>query len=388
MTRGGTAVAVTGRGACTPAGDGVAALWSGLRRATATMRRITHFSTEAAALGSAGFVPGPGEEPDAPERTLDLATRSVAEASRDAGSPPTHRTALVLGTTEPGEVGLPTGDGAQPPPDRFFAGLLAARCAARFPAFGEALTVASASASGAVGIAVGRDMVLAGDADTVFVGGADALVETAFHGLSSLRTLSPEGCRPFTRVRRGIGVSEGAGMLHLEPLDRARRRGAYVHALLAGAAVTNATDHLATPRAAGIRLAVEQALADAGLDPDAVDLINVHGPGPGRATEWRSTRCARCSGPALPRIPIVSTKSVLWHLQGAAGAVEALACVLSLEHATLTPTRVTGEPDPAFADLDLVPAARPAPGLRTALSISCGLGGLNAALVFTKGSHA
>lgn len=376
-----TEIAVTGRGACSPAGTGVASLWTGLCEKTANMREIEHFETSGATLNRAGFLDGPAEHPEAPDRALELASRAGSEAVGEAGLTGVHELALVLGTTEPGEPGAPSADTA-----RYFPGLLASRCGARVGGIDESITVASASASGAVSIALGRDLLLAGDAAAVLAGGADAIVDTAFLGLNSLRTLGPSGCRPFSRQRRGIGVSEGAGMMVLEPVDVARQRGAPVRAVLAGAAVTNATGHLATPGSAGVRIAVEQALEDAGVAPGEVDLINAHGPGTRQGDRVEIEALREVFGAELAQVPIVSSKSVLWHLQGAAGAVEALACVLCLGHGAITPTRIVDELDPSCADLDLVaePAARPAPGLRTALSISCGLGGLNAALVFKK----
>ncbi|GAB3213765.1 beta-ketoacyl-[acyl-carrier-protein] synthase family protein [Marinactinospora endophytica] len=371
-----TETVVTGRGACSPAGPDVHSLWRGLCEKRACIRDIEHFDTSTASLHRAGFVPGPDERPDSPGRTLELAVRAARQAVREAAPPPSHRTAVVLGSTEP----TTTDGGTQ----GLFPGLLASRCAEALSVTGEAVTVASASASGALGISMGRDMLRAGDADTVLAGGADAVTETAFLGLNSLRTLSPHGCRPFTRDRRGIGVSEGAGLLHLERRDSAEARGARVHAVLAGAGVTNMTDHLATPRATGVRVAVERALVDAGMDPDEVDLVNAHGPGTRQGDRVEIEALREVFGARTAEIPVVSSKSVLWHLQGAAGAIEALICVLCLERDAITPTRITGALDPAYADLDLVDhdGARPAPRLRAALSVSCGLGGLNVALLF------
>lgn len=208
----------------------------------------------------------------------------------------------------------------------------------------------------------------------------------AFLGLNSLRTLGPEGCRPFSTERRGIGVSEGAAVLRLEPYDEAAPHTATPLAVLAGCGLTNATGHLAAPGADGIELAVRLALADAGLAPDDIDFVNTHGPGTRRGDTAEIEALRAVFGPRLSSIPVNSVKGVLWHLQGGAGAVEAMACVLSLAHGAVTPTWGAEPVDPICADLDLVleDGPRRLPGLRTALSVSCGLGGMNTALIFRR----
>lgn len=368
-------LAVTGLGVCSPGGVGTEALWNALNTGRAHRPPLTGFDTTGATLRKAGKVPGTAGGGDGRWRVLDLAEQAAAEAL--AGMPEELRknTAVVLGTTDPGEV--PSANGR-------FAGELAGASAGRLGLAGEAITVASASASGAVAVAVGRDLVAVGDAPAALVGGADAVTETAFWGLNSLRTLGPHGCRPFSAERRGIGVSEGAALLRLEPLDQAVARGAPVKAVLAGCGLTNATDHLAAPRAEGIELAVRRALADAELDPGQIDLINAHGPGTRQGDRTEIAALRTVFGARLREVPVVSVKGVLWHLQGGAGAVEALACVLFLHHRMVSPTWASDPVDPSYLDLDLVTEERPraVPGLRTALTVSCGLGGMNTALVF------
>ncbi|MFD9792920.1 beta-ketoacyl synthase N-terminal-like domain-containing protein [Streptomyces sp. NPDC059070] len=373
MSGTGGGVAVTGLGVCSPAGVGVDALWEALATGKAHHPPITGFDAGGATLEAAGRVPGTG--PDGVWRALDLAETAVREALDGVDDAGRERAALVLGTTDPGVV---------PPRPGHFTGDLAAACAERTGLGGEALTVANASASGAAAIAVARDLVAAGDAPLALVGGADAVTDMAFLGLNSLRTLGPQGCRPFSTERRGIGLSEGAAVLRLEPLGASD--GAPPLAVLAGCGLTNATGHLAAPGADGIELAVRLALADAGLEPDDIDFVNTHGPGTRRGDTAEIAALRAVFGARLTAIPVNSVKGVLWHLQGGAGAVEAMACVLSLAHRAVTPTWGARPVDPVCADLDLVldDGPRPLPGLGTALTVSCGLGGMNTALVFRR----
>ncbi|PKV89484.1 beta-ketoacyl synthase N-terminal-like domain-containing protein [Streptomyces sp. TLI_146] len=366
-------VAVTGLGVCGPGGVGVPALWEALATGKAHHPPLTGFDASGATLGAAGRVPG-HTEGDGVWRALDLAETAVREALDDVDR---EHLALVLGTTDPGVV---------PPRDGHFTGDLAGACAERTGLGGEALTIANASASGAAAIAVARDLVALGEAPAAVVGGADAVTDMAFLGLNSLRTLGPEGCRPFSTERRGIGVSEGAAVLRLEPYDEAAPHTATPLAVLAGCGLTNATGHLAAPGADGIELAVRLALADAGLAPDDIDFVNTHGPGTRRGDTAEIEALRAVFGPRLSSIPVNSVKGVLWHLQGGAGAVEAMACVLSLAHGAVTPTWGAEPVDPICADLDLVleDGPRRLPGLRTALSVSCGLGGMNTALIFRR----
>ncbi|WP_445397698.1 beta-ketoacyl synthase N-terminal-like domain-containing protein [Streptomyces sp. LE64] len=366
-------VAVTGLGVCSPGGVGVPALWEALATGEAHRPPVTAFDATGATLKAAGRVPGHSGG-DGVWRALDLAETAVREALDGIDR---QRVALVLGTTDPGVV---------PPRPGYFTGDLAGACAERTGLGGEALTIANASASGAAAIAVARDLVALGEAPAVVVGGADAVTDLAFLGLNSLRTLGPEGCRPFSTQRRGIGVSEGAAVLRLEPFHGTGPGGTAPLAVLAGCGLTNATGHLAAPGADGIELAIRLALADARLSPEDVDFVNTHGPGTRRGDTAEIAALRAVFGPRLSEIPVNSVKGVLWHLQGGAGAVEAMACVLSLVHEAVTPTWGAEPVDPICADLDLVleNAPRPLPGLRTALSVSCGLGGMNTALVFRR----
>ncbi|MFE3618073.1 beta-ketoacyl synthase N-terminal-like domain-containing protein [Streptomyces anulatus] len=370
------AVAITGMGVCSPGGVGVPALWQALCCGESHRPPITEFDVAGATVRSAGRVPGHAVDENG-WRVLDLAETAVRESLSDIDDAVLARTALVLGTTDPGAV---------PPRAGHLTGDLAAACAERIGLGGEAISVASASAAGATAIGIARDLIVSGAAPAVVVGGADAVTDMAFLGLNSLRTLGPEGCRPFSSQRRGIGLSEGAAVLRLEPLDGPREGSESPKAVLAGCGLTNATGHLAAPGAEGIELSVRLALDDAGMTPEDIDFVNTHGPGTRRGDDAEIAALRSVFGTRLSSIPVNSVKGVLWHLQGGAGSVEALACVLSLAHQAITPTWGAEPVDPSYSDLDLVggTTSRPVPGLRTAVTISCGLGGMNSALVIRR----
>jgi 3-oxoacyl-[acyl-carrier-protein] synthase II len=376
---------VTGIGVVGPCGHGPEALWRALMSGGSDRRAITHFPTHGSQLATAGLVPGEEHRAGAPNRVLELLMAAADEALADAGIEDRVDVALVAATTDAGGNALATGrvtDARSPlqQPAAAFGGWLAPRAAEQLGLRGQALTISTASASGGCALCVAQDLLAAGDARTVLVAGADCVTESAFHGLRSLRTLSAEGCRPFNAERRGIGISEGAAALVLETAVAGPHRPAY--AQLAGCATSNVTSHLVSPSAHGIAHALAAALAAAEIDPSTVELINAHGSGT-RAGDLAEVEALRSLfGGRIGTIAIMSAKGTLGHWQGAAGVVEALACVLSLSRHVITPAHGAEPIDDAWSDLDIVLAPRPAK-LRTAVSISSGLGGVNAAAVFT-----
>ncbi len=352
---------VTGLGVLGPCGRGTEALWRSLLSGSSNRRKIAHFETHGSAAARAGLVPGEEGRAGDPERLLELTLAAAGDALADAGLAGAREAALVVGTTDADACGL------------------AERAAERLSLRGEAIVVGAASASGGSALCVARDMLAAGDAETVVAVGADRVTQSAFHGLRALRTLSAEGCRPFSAERRGIAVSEGAAAMVLQGEGQSGASSP-PQARLRGCGSSNATDSLAVSGVAGIAGALEAALADARLDRDEVDLVNAHGPGTRQGDVVEVEALRSVFGEGLPGVALVSTKGVLWHWQGAAGIVEALACVLSIAKGTVTPTHGAAPLDQAWHDLDLVLEPRRAHP-RVAVSISCGLGGINTAAV-------
>jgi 3-oxoacyl-[acyl-carrier-protein] synthase II len=224
---------------------------------------------------------------------------------------------------------------------------------------GQSFQVGSACASGAHGVGLAARMIQYGDAEAVVCGGTEAtLTEFAAASFTNMQALSPSGIsRPFDRRRDGFVMGEGAGVLVLEDAESAAARGATVLAEIAGYGSTTDAHHLTAPDPSGTPAsrAIELCLADAGAGPDDIDYINAHGTSTqlNDAAETVAIRRALGEEPAH-RIPISSTKSSIGHLLGAAGAVEAVATVRTLQTRVIAPTLGLEEPDPEL-DLDYVP---------------------------------
>ncbi len=249
----------------------------------------------------------------------------------------------------------------------------------------------SACASGAEAIALALDLLRLGRADIVVAGGADAAVlPLPLAGFAAMRALStredqPEAAsRPYDKGRDGFVLGEGAGVLVLEWESAAVARGAHIHAVLAGSAITSDAHHVAAPdpTGAGAARAVTLALRDANLTTTDVIHINAHATSTPAGDVAEATALRVALGDALNSIPVSATKSSTGHLLGAAGAVEAVFAVLALTNQLAPATRNLDDPDDAI-DLDVVriePRELPAEG--AAISTSFGFGGHNAALIF------
>jgi 3-oxoacyl-[acyl-carrier-protein] synthase II len=254
---------------------------------------------------------------------------------------------------------------------------------------GQSFGVVSACASGAHAIGSALRMVQYGDAEAVVCGGTEAaLTDFAFACFGNMQALSPSGIsRPFDRRRDGFVMGEGAGVLVLEEAEAAAARGATVLAEIAGYGSTTDAHHLTAPEPTGgpASRAIELAMRDAGAEPSEVDYINAHGTSTPLNDAAETFAIKRALGEQATRIPVSSTKSSIGHLLGAAGAVEAVATVRTLQTGVIAPTLGYEEPDPEL-DLDYVPGeSRPLitgnghPPL--ALSNSFAFGGHNVALV-------
>jgi 3-oxoacyl-[acyl-carrier-protein] synthase II len=241
--------------------------------------------------------------------------------------------------------------------------------------------IANACASGTNAIGHGFECVRAGRYERVLTGGYDAISELVFVGFDSLQASTPEKCRPFDRHRTGMVLGEGAAILALENLEAARARGAPVLAEIIGYGISTDNFHMTQPNPSGSgpRQAMEQALHSARLSAEAVDYINAHG----TATPFNDSAEGRAIAELFGRVPVSSTKGMMGHSLGAAGAVEAIFCLLALQHQFL-PANINFQSPDEDVDLDIVAnEARPAP-LRTVLSNSFGFGGTNASIVMQK----
>ena len=252
--------------------------------------------------------------------------------------------------------------------------------------YGPRATFSTACSSSALAIAAASDAIRRGQARIAIAVGTDQLCRLTYAGFDALQALDPEPCRPFDRGRRGLTLGEGAAALVLEDLTHARARGARARAVVRGHATTADAHHVTAPHpeGEGARRALSGALADAGLPPEAVDYVNAHGSGTPQNDEVEVAALRAVFAQHTTRLAISSSKSQVGHCLAAAGAVEAVITVLALESGVLPPTVNLREPDPAWADLDLVPAPGRRALLGVAISSSYGFGGHNVSLVLAR----
>jgi 3-oxoacyl-[acyl-carrier-protein] synthase II len=275
---------------------------------------------------------------------------------------------------------------------KYLPNMVAAHISLTLNARGPNSTITTACAAGTQAVGEGFRLIARGDADLVLAGGADSRIDpllllayAALGALSQAHRPPTEVSRPFDRQRDGFVLGEGAGVLLLEELDRAKKRGApiYAEVLGLGSSFDAYSVTKPDPDAGGAARAIEWALQEAKVDRRDVDYINAHGTST-RLNDLMETRAVkRVFGESAKMLPLSSIKSMVGHLIGAAGAVEAAALALTLRDGVLPPTINQTDPDPA-CDLDYVPNHAREKKVRTAVSTSFGFGGQNAALVMRR----
>jgi 3-oxoacyl-[acyl-carrier-protein] synthase II len=241
--------------------------------------------------------------------------------------------------------------------------------------------IANACASGTNAIGHAFECVRSGKYERVLTGGYDAISELVFVGFDSLQAATPEKCRPFDRDRSGMVLGEGAALLALENLDSAQKRGAKILAEIIGYGISTDNHHLTQPHPSGSgpRRAMEQALQSAGRDPADIDYINAHG----TATPFNDAAEGKAIAELFGQVPVSSTKSMIGHSLGAAGAIEAVVCLIALREQFL-PANINFEnPDPQIP-LNIVANRSREAKIDIVLSNSFGFGGTNASLLLEK----
>jgi nodulation protein E len=249
---------------------------------------------------------------------------------------------------------------------------------------GPTYTVSTACSSSNHAIGQAFWMVRSGAARMAIAGGSEAVFSLGFlKAWEAMRVVSPDTCRPFSRDRRGLILGDGGAMLVLEPLDDARARGSKIYAEIVGFGMSSDAFHITQPSPEGAARAMRAALVDGGISPAEIGYINAHGTAT-QANDATETSAIRAVfGRHAERLAVSSTKSMHGHTLGAAGAIEAAATLLALQHGLLPPTANYNEPDPA-CDLDVIPNRARSAQAEFALSNSFAFGGLNAVLAFKK----
>jgi len=240
--------------------------------------------------------------------------------------------------------------------------------------------IVAACSSSTIAIGRGVEAIRSGRADVVLAGGTDALSRLTYSGFNLLRLMDPVPCRPFDRSRNGMNIGEGAGILVLEELERARRRGAPIYAELAGHSLACEAFHPTAPEPEGrpVAAVVSLALRDAGINPDEVDHINAHGTATPQNDVAEARGFRRVFDERVAGIPVTSIKSMIGHCLGAAGAVEAAALALTVARGVIPPTIHHADGDCA---VDVVANQAREQRVRCAVSTSLGFGGNDSAIV-------
>jgi 3-oxoacyl-[acyl-carrier-protein] synthase II len=404
-------VVITGLGAVTPLGLSVEETWQRILRGESGIQRIERFDPSDLPVQIAGEVRGfvLGDWVDAKtarqmamfsQYALEAAGQAWRDAGLDSGAIDPARAAVVIGTGAGGMATiLETHELAQR------RGLLrisphfmtifphnmpAYHLAQAFRFLGPSLTVSTACATGAQAIGEAAEMIRNGAADIALAGGTEYCVFPLFiasfavqRAASTWNDRPEEASRPFDAERHGFVVGEGAGIVVLEALEHAQARGARIYAELLGYASSNDGYHpiAPDPEGSGAARAIRAALADACVGPEDVDYINAHAASTPLGDRAETLAIKAVFGERAYRIPISSTKSMIGHLMGAAGAVESIVTILSIRDAIVHPTRNYRYPDPE-CDLDYVPEGPRRHTIRVALKNSLGLGGQNCCLVF------
>jgi len=249
---------------------------------------------------------------------------------------------------------------------------------------GPVYTVSTACSSANHAIGQAFWMVRHGAVELAIAGGSEAPFSPGMlKAWEGMRVVSPDTCRPFSLDRKGLILGEGAGMLLLEPLERAQARGAQIYGEIAGFGMSSDAHHLTQPLAEGAARAMRAALADANIAAEAVGYINAHGTGTLANDPTETDAIRAVFGAHTCKLMVSSTKSMHGHALGAAGAIEAAATLLALSRGVIPPTANFLAPDPA-CDLDVVPNTARAIEVEWALSNSFAFGGLNAVLAFRR----
>jgi 3-oxoacyl-[acyl-carrier-protein] synthase II len=271
--------------------------------------------------------------------------------------------------------------------------LIAGQVQIKYGFMGPNHAVVTACATGAHSIGDAARMIAMGDADVMLAGGAESTINPlGIAGFAQARALNTsmndrptEASRPFDRARDGFVMGEGAGIVVLEEYERAKARGAKIYAEITGYGLSGDAYHVTAPHpeGKGAELAMRMALRKAGLGPGDIDYINAHGTST-MADTIEVAAVKRVLGPDLGGASMSSTKSAIGHLLGAAGAVEAIFCILAMRDQIVPPTLNLHDPDEGTEGVDLVPLEAKERKVRAVLSNSFGFGGTNAVLVMQK----
>ena len=402
----GNRVVVTGLGAVTPLGHTAASYWDSLKRGLSGVGPVTlpltpEELTQKVVAEVKNFDPlkhFAERDISTLDRIVQFAVVAAREAIAQSGltfdMPLSVRTACIVGS---GVGGQTTHDDSfrriyRENKTRVFpltipklmvnaaASQISMLCGLRGPSF--AVASACASATHAIGLAA--QMVRSGAVDCAVTGGAEACITFGtLRAWEAMRVMAPDACRPFSIDRKGLILGEGSAILVLEPLERARARGAQILGEIVGFGMSADAADITAPDVGGMTRALEAALADARLAPQDIQYVNAHGTGTAANDVAETQALHKAFGAHARKLAVSSTKSMIGHALGAGGALELAATLLAIREGIVPPTIGYLGPDPA-CDLDYVPNEARALVVDAALSNSFAFGGLNAVLAVKK----
>jgi 3-oxoacyl-[acyl-carrier-protein] synthase II len=408
-------VAITGIGLVTPVGIGMAEAWHGLLAGQNGIGPITHFECAAFRVRIAGEVKGweptrwierkKLKEMDRfTEFALGAAAMAVADARLELSEEERDRAGCFVGvglgglfTLEKTKETLLTKGPTKVSPysiPGIIANLAAGQVSIAWGLRGPSYCTTSACSSGAHAIGEASEWIRRGKVDVMVAGGAEATITPvgisgfeAMHALSKRNDDPAHASRPFDKGRDGFVCGEGAGIVVLESLARAKKRGARIYAEVTGYGASSDAHHLTqpAPHGEGAQRSMRMALADAKLPPDAIEYVNAHGTStlPGDIGESQAIASVFGAHATDKRLWVSSTKSMMGHLLGAAGAVETAICALTIAEGKVVPTINLADPDPECT-LEYVPNAMRERRVRHAMNNSFGFGGTNCTLVLSR----
>ena len=401
----GTRVVVTGLGAITAQGASAGELWENVREGRVAIKDVENVPLGEGYLTTLG---GEVKEEAAPEheylnpqgfhdRAIDFTVKAAEEAMEDCGvgvgPVPGERWGVVIGTCN---AGLLSGEewyakrmkGEEPDPRLVLLvppQAMAEALAGAFGIKGPVLSVDTACAASANAIGYAAELVRTGQADAVLTGGTDAFSDVLYSGFNALQSLSPEPAAPYSADRKGLSLGEGSAMLVVMREDLAREQGADVLAEIAGYGLSADGYHPTAPHpeGRGASRAIKAALRAGGVSPDEVDYVNSHGTGTAKNDPAETAATKAGLGEHAYDLAVSSTKSMIGHLLGGAGAAEGLVTVQAIQEQVAPPTANFTEPDPE-CDLDYVPNEKRDLKIDVAVSNNFAFGGANASIVFLR----
>jgi 3-oxoacyl-[acyl-carrier-protein] synthase II len=412
-------VVATGTGLVTSLGAGKCDNWRRLTAGESGIRQITRFGTEGLrtkVAGTVDFIPlDPYSAPELSERLAELAAEeAIAQSglgSRGHFPGPLFLAVAPVEIEWPQREVLAKGSGAnleavnyddllraaasgryQPYHQRFLFGSVGEALATRFGTAGSPISLSTACASGASAIQLGLEAIRRGETDAALCVATDGsvnpetLIRFSLLSALSMQNDPPQAAaKPFAKNRDGFVMAEGGGALVLESLEAATARGAKILGVIAGCGELADSFHRtrSSPDGKPIIGCISSAIADAGLVPDDIDYINAHGTGTPENDKMECMGVSAVFGERARHVPISSNKSMIGHTLSAAGAVEAVVTLMTLEHQRIPPTINYLVPDPAIS-LDVVPNVARDGVIRNAISNSFGFGGQNVSLVMAR----